>query len=177
MTSLAALFAPLTLLLSFLPGGAVGDGAARAMPEGAAAARSLSGVSSLRFPVLEMPLRTPERNQVRIQQRVIIRIAPSPNRQALRQIEERPADDCVAIDGIAGVRPGENNRLVLFMRDSRVLSARLDRSCRARDFYSGFYLERNRDGRLCRARDMLQSRAGATCQVAEFHRLVTVEGE
>ncbi len=176
MTSFAVLLAPFALLLPFIAAdGPVAEEELRAAPPDEGIARGLSDLSALSFPVLEEPLRTPERRQVRIQQRIIIRIAPSPRRQAIRRIEERPGGDCVAVDAIAGVRPGDDNRLVLFMRDSRVLSAELDRACRAHDFYSGFYLERPGDGRLCVARDYLQSRAGANCRVAEFHRLVAVE--
>ena len=39
------------------------------------------------------------------------------------------------------------------------LAATLEPSCVASSFYSGFYVERNADGRLCVSRDQLQSRA------------------
>ena len=68
----------------------------------------------------------------------------------------------------------EQNRILLFMRDRRVLSAALERACSARDYYSGFYVERNEDGQLCARRDTLQSRAGASCKVAQLNRLVAV---
>ena len=57
------------------------------------------------------------------------------------------------------------------MRDRRVLSAALERSCSPQDFYSGFYIERQ-DGQLCAKRDHLQSRAGASCQISRLNRLV-----
>jgi len=123
--------------------------------------------------------------QVRIEERVIIRIAPSS--QAIRdrmlsliprrsseptRFEEEKLDDCVPVAGIAAVQPAQNNRLLLFMRDRRVLTAALERKCNAEDFYSGFYVERQEDGQLCSRRDRLQSRSGASCRVAQLNRLV-----
>src|SRR5690606_40493111 len=88
--------------------------------------------------------------------------------------EERRIGGCVAIDDIAGVQPAQENRLLLFMRDRRILTASLERTCNSQDYYAGFYLERNADGQLCPRRDQLQSRAGANCRVAQFNRLVAV---
>jgi hypothetical protein len=55
-----------------------------------------------------------------------------------------------------------------------MISVNLEKSCRARDFYSGFYVERRKDGRLCVDRDELQSRTGARCEVESMRRLVEV---
>lgn len=190
MTSLAALLlAPLALLLPATVG-------LRAAPEAEIVRDGpqsrpplIAGAGS----ALARPLRalTPDRLdepsfQVRIEQRVIIRISPgTPNareqmmatlpRRASREgyLEER-LRGCVPISTIVGVQPGPNNRLLLFMSDRRVLTAGLDRSCNAQDFYSGFYIERNEDGRLCSGRDHLQSRAGASCAVESLNRLVAV---
>jgi hypothetical protein len=60
------------------------------------------------------------------------------------------------------------------MRDRRIVQARLERACRARDFYSGFYLARSSDGKLCVDRDTLQSRSGANCKLTRFRQLVEV---
>ncbi len=129
----------------------------------------------------------PVQRQVRIEQRVVIRIAPASRAprsnlmaeqsQPVRtpRFEERKMDDCVEVEGIAGVRPGSGNRLVLYLSDRRMVSAHLDKSCRARDFYSGFYIERNEDGMLCVARDKLQSRSGANCELTRMRELVPVQ--
>lgn len=125
-------------------------------------------------------------HQVRIEQRVVIRIAPSPRatrEEMLSRLPKREMDtsfqevelgSCVPIERIAGVAPVQQNRLLLFMRDRRVLSVALDRACDAQAFYSGFYVERNDDGMLCVKRDMLKSRAGTSCEVAQLNRLVAV---
>lgn len=122
--------------------------------------------------------------QVRIEQRVVVRIAPRrlaarkdllaelPQREISTRFEERGKEKCVALQGIAGVQTGSGNRLVLFLRDQRMISVNLEKSCRARDFYSGFYVEKNKDGRLCVDRDRLQSRAGASCEVETMRQLV-----
>lgn len=125
--------------------------------------------------------------QVRIEQRVTVRITPrsSVPRQSLMaevqqqpisppRFEERKMGDCIEVSDIAGVQTGGGNQLVLFLRDLTMVSARLEKACRARDFYSGFYLERNEDGKLCVDRDKLQSRAGAKCEIARMRELVAV---
>ncbi len=128
----------------------------------------------------------PEANQVRIRQRVVIRISPAPARARTRMLAELPRrpmrqsyeevehDDCVDVNDIVGVQPTGDNRLLFFTEERQVLAARLQRSCNARAFYAGFYVERSEDGKLCVSRDLLQSRAGASCEVAQFSRLVAV---
>ncbi|MCJ2185277.1 hypothetical protein [Novosphingobium beihaiensis] len=123
--------------------------------------------------------------QVRIEQRMEIRITP---RTALRQrpdmsadapdsdysvhFKERKIGKCLPIAGIAGVKPSRGSRLLLYMRDGRLVAADLERSCRARDFYSGFYLSRTPDGQLCVDRDTLLSRSGMNCKLTRIRRLV-----
>ncbi len=196
MTSLAAHLLPFALLLpalaDVLPAGpGVRDGAgavAHAAPEQTArplGLRADDAAAALR--VLEGAHRPPEQNQVRIESRVIVRISPSPAGQRERMLSALPRrpirttfaevdhGECVPIESIAGVQASQDDdRLLLFLRDRRVLSAELERSCSAQSFYSGFYIERSEDGQLCVERDRLQSRAGASCQVDEFHRLVAV---
>jgi hypothetical protein len=82
---------------------------------------------------------------------------------------------CVPMGGIVGMQYGGDRRLILFMRDQRIVSATLESACRARDFYSGFYVARNGDGMICQDRDQLQSRSGANCQVDGFRQLVATD--
>lgn len=126
--------------------------------------------------------------QVRIEQRVVIRITPQlpaarqnlmaemPQRPSAPRFEERGKEKCVPLQDIAAVQTGSGNRLVLFLRDRRMLSVNLEKSCLARDFYSGFYVEKSKDGRLCVSRDKLQSRTGASCGVETMRQLVVVRG-
>ena len=128
------------------------------------------------FRVLEDARRPEVLGQVRIEQRVIIRISPSPPDagQRLQALQPRRSgggyrevqhDDCVRVENIVGTQPNGENRLLLFMENRNVLAATLERGCAADAFYSGFYVERSRDGRLCVSRDRLQSRAGVSCSV------------
>lgn len=129
--------------------------------------------------------RPPVEQQVRIEQRLTVRIIPraapltgiiaEPQRDSSPRITERRMGKCLSVSGIAGVQAGGGSRLILFMRDRRVVSASLERACRARDFYSGFYLERSADGQLCVDRDTLLSRSGANCRVTRLRQLVEAE--
>ncbi|MEM6475149.1 MAG: hypothetical protein AAF687_03175 [Pseudomonadota bacterium] len=124
--------------------------------------------------------------QFRVEQRVIIRISPRrrseggslfmrpPTLPLNKRYEERKMANCVEVSGIGGVQTGSGTRLLLYLRDRRIVSVNLEKSCRARDFYSGFYVERNKDGKLCVARDKLQSRTGAKCEVSRMRQLVAV---
>lgn len=185
MNSLAAFLTPLALLLPAVPavlpqGAAPADEAARAAPEDRKSPRGFAAGPVTPLRLLDEARRPPVEYQVRLEQRVIIRIAPStPQRmeQSLAELnrrserfEEVRLGDCVPINMIAAVAPQEN-RLLLFMRDRRILSAALERACNPEDFYSGFYIERQ-DGNLCERRDRLQSRAGASCRVTRLNRLV-----
>ncbi len=120
-------------------------------------------------------------DQVRIDQRLIIRIAPQSSRsgpysepipvQQRQQFREKKTSRCLPVKGIAGVRV-EDSRLILFMRDRRIIGANLEKSCRARDFYSGFYVEHTNDGMFCAGRDDVHSRAGATCIVSRVREMI-----
>ena len=186
MHSLSVLLTPLALLLPAAvapwPEGAPGDEHVdHSTPqEEAPAGISQPAIEPLRF--LE-DARRPIENQVRIEQRVIVRIAPSSRQFFARSVAALDADagafeevrlhDCVPINMISAVYPQEH-RLLLFMRDRQVLTAQLERSCSPEDFYSGFYIERQ-DGQLCERRDELRSRAGASCKVNRLSRLVPAD--
>lgn len=127
--------------------------------------------------------------QVRIQQRMTIRITPraaSPRQPDMRvampdvdnasRFAERKMGRCLPVSGIAGVQPQRDNRLLLYMRDRRLVSAELERACRAMDFYSGFYLSPNSDGLLCVERDSLLTRSGMNCKLTRIRQLVDTGG-
>ena len=145
-----------------------------AAPEGRAVWSSIADV-----------FRAAPAQQVRIEQRMIIRITPFaatremlaalPQAPLATRFRERKVGKCVAIAGIAGVQIGGDDRLMLFMRDQRMIGASLEKACRARDFYSGFYLERSEDGRLCVDRDMIHSRSGASCSLSRLRQLVAID--
>lgn len=186
----AALLLPVALAISVAA-------IAEPVPPGAGLAADLPAIDGtagssgggLRKHNLDAIYETPEARQVRIEQRIVVRIVPQspvprqslmaelPQRPAPQQYVERKMEDCVAVGNIAGVQTADGNKLVLYMRDRRVVSARLERSCTARDYYSGFYVERNEDGRICVNRDKLQSRTGAKCEVDRLRRLVPLDDD
>ncbi len=124
--------------------------------------------------------------QTRIEQRVIIRISPQrvsngsnllnrlPRQSLNARYVEKKTDKCLAIEDVAGVQTGSGNRLLLFLRDKKIMTVNLEKACRARDFYSGFYVEKNKDGKLCVKRDRLHSRNGVKCEVERMRQLVAV---
>lgn len=125
-------------------------------------------------------------HQVRILERFSIRIspgAPMPPQtlfeleqdSANSRIAERRVGKCLAVGQIATVRATRDNRLLLFMRDQRIIAASLEKACRAQEYYSGFYMARSADGQLCVDRDVLQSRSGASCKVRRWRELVDAD--
>ncbi|KLI63626.1 hypothetical protein [Aurantiacibacter marinus] len=138
------------------------------------------------FDTLERARQPALQNQVRIERRVVIRIGPAAQearRQMMSELPRRPMrtryeevdhGNCIDAEDVIGVQPTNDNRLLFFTGGDQILAASLENGCSARAFYAGFYIERSEDRRLCVARDRLQSRAGASCQVDDFTRLVAV---
>lgn len=131
--------------------------------------------------------RVESQNQVRIEQNMSVRIAPLsrpmtqpppqfmmdfPRRELAPRMVERNIGRCLPVASISGVQADSGSRLILYLRDRRMISATLDRACRARDFYSGFYLQRTTDGQICADRDTLLSRSGANCKLTRIRQLV-----
>ena len=129
----------------------------------------------------------PVAQQVRIEQRVVVRVSPLgaqrelladlPRAPLASSFRERKMGKCLPVAGIAGVQIAPDNRLLLFMRDQRLIGANLEKACQARDFYSGFYVARSADGQLCIDRDMIHARSGASCSVSKLRRLVATDDD
>ncbi|MEL6709954.1 MAG: hypothetical protein AAFP79_16885 [Pseudomonadota bacterium] len=195
MISLAETIGALTLLLPLagVSAGAPASAEVFQAVEAAKAGESPKLPEAVQYPVSGQPAPiaslkvTYNQSQIRIERRVYVRIAPRsvaarrnmlaqlPVQSSLRRYKEQKAEKCVAVEQIAGVETGSGNRLLLFLRDAEILSVNLEKACRARDFYSGFYVERNKDGKLCVQRDTLQSRNGARCDIARMMQLKAVE--
>ena len=132
------------------------------------------------------PLAAPVAEQVNIEQRITIRINPRPAPMPMdptffaEGIEgtreprfiERKIGKCLPVGAIKGVQPVAADRLLLIMRDERLVTAELQKGCEARQFYSGFIVKRNADGQVCISRDQILSRSGASCQITGFRLLV-----
>ncbi|MBC2666474.1 hypothetical protein H7F51_13175 [Novosphingobium flavum] len=196
MNPLSDLIAPVLALLPVMAGGAdsvVADPLANGeVALTRPAEESATGPEVESFSGLVRAMREADTaRQVRIEQRLIIRIAPGPPPRDLRdprdprrnmlsepppraapRMAERKMNQCVQVGGIAGVQPDGPSRLMLFMRDQRIVSASLEKTCNARDFYSGFLVERSTDGMICAGRDRLLSRSGSNCALGKFRQLV-----
>jgi hypothetical protein len=196
MSFVAALLAPLVMLMPLPKVGQASGQAERERVAVEAPAGGLALPAEASFPAFDeldagifqqivQSFQAQGQNQLRIEQRVTIRIAPRaapppqanmmmdlPQRPLPPRMTERDMGRCLAVAGIAGVQVGHGNRLILFMRDRRVISAALERSCSARDYYSGFYVEQNTDGQICVRRDSLLSRSGANCKLTQLRQLV-----
>jgi len=193
MNPLSALIAPVLAVLPAMLGGSADGDAARLTPVGVESEPAGDDQPAWRaFEDAARALRDAEAaRQVRIEQRVIIRVAPGavrgpsfdPRRPSLfspfpamtrapRTIERKTAQ-CLPVSAIAGVQP-DGSRLLLFLRDQRVLSATLEKHCSARDYYSGFLVERTSDGMVCAGRDKLLARSGANCGVGKLSQIVVL---
>lgn len=187
MNPLLAFLASLTLLLPGATGESPQSETVSLSPTAQGELPASSSADPSAWPAFSEDVLRPVAQQVRIEQRVIVRIAPRnrpystdfltqlPRVERPTRFLEREVGNCVPVGGIAGVQADAGDRLLFFMRDRRILSANLEKKCQARDFYSGFYLERNRDGMLCVDRDKLQSRSGAKCEISRMSQLVRVD--
>ncbi len=192
MKRLLCLLALIAILVPVLAGQFASPAEAQDAPP-ASVAQSFPGPAlgfdpggSAPFDTLQRARQPGAQNQVRIERRIVIRIGPAarqarsqmlselPRREMRTRYAEEEHDDCIDARSVVGVHPGGDNRLLFFTRDDSVIAATLENGCAARAFYAGFYIERSDDERLCVARDRLQSRAGASCQVDGFSRLVAV---
>jgi hypothetical protein len=128
--------------------------------------------------------------QIVVEQGIIIRVPPqrqaatftassqtssrrTPPPQPIKW-KERDAPKCLAMRDVVAVQVTRKDSIDLLTRERQRLRAQLDGRCRAQDFYSGFYMQRSRDGRLCEDRDILQTRSGLKCEVDKFRLMVPV---
>lgn len=183
MSALSAILAG--LLAAWPAPAAVGSGGADEPPVSAAIPAAQPEDPLAVWARMAQNYRVRDAAQVRIEQRIIWRVSPMPrpSREAMVALNPLPANtpkmverkmgECVPMTGIAGGRPHGGSRLLLFMRDRRMVAANLEKACSARDFYSGFYVDKpNADGMLCADRDRILARNGARCEISSFRLLV-----
>ncbi len=121
--------------------------------------------------------------QVSIQQQVTVRVSPRQAPMPPMMFEqdgdvngpryiERKFGKCIPVSGITGVQPITGRKLLLIMRDTRMFTVELEKGCRAREFYSGFLVAKSADGMICKERDKLRARSGATCEIDGFRQII-----
>ncbi len=121
--------------------------------------------------------------QVRIEKRVIIRVprrrsavssalADITRRSEPTKYVQKKVGKCLPMSNILGVQRFGDRYLDLVTKDRKQIRARLEKKCQARSFYSGFYMEKSSDGKICAGRDILHSRTGSKCEIDRFRQLV-----
>ena len=142
---------------------------------GFAVAAALPGASALAISVRDTPVAGPEVAQMVIERRVVIRVTPHQVRErprvSFREWREKSAPKCFPINALAGILISKPDSIDMVLRGGQLIRARLERGCPSIDFYSGFYLQPTRDGRLCAHRDMIHSRTGGACEIEKFRTL------
>lgn len=123
----------------------------------------------------------PDYAQVIIERRTFIRITPhherARTRETFRDWKEKSAPKCLTMSTLGGISISRPDSIDLVLRGGQLVRARLEKGCPSIDFYSGFYLQPTRDGRLCEDRDTIHSRTGGACVIDKFHTLVPPKGK
>lgn len=110
--------------------------------------------------------------QVLVQERVIIRVPVRPPPIAAPiEYKERKGPKCIQSSQIAGAAVTRGGAVDFFLKGRQRVRARFERECPALDFYSGFYLKPNPDGRICARRDSIHARSGGGCEIQRFRKL------
>ncbi len=148
-------------------------------------ARGEEGFRIFGFAEQYRPIDLNEEFQVRVEQRVIVRVPRQSITQAsgavqgglssrLIKYDEQKIGKCLIMDRFIASRPGGGSKenLELVTRDGSIVRAYLGDGCLAREFYAGAYMERPGDGKLCVDRDLMHARTGAKCEIDKFRLLV-----
>jgi hypothetical protein len=118
--------------------------------------------------------------QVMFHEHIVIRIPRMPMPPRTTQPDPMPpvewreekTEQCVASDTLVAASTPSSDRVDLVLNSGERLRARLDKKCRALDFYPGFYVVAGHDGQVCAGRDSIRTRSGDNCQIDKFRRLV-----
>ena len=119
--------------------------------------------------------------QMMIREQIIVRV-PTRMRKAAppsSQIEwlESKGPKCVPAKSIAGASLLGQDSVDLILRNNSRIRAKLESSCPALDYYYGFYISPNADGKICANRDAIRSRMGGQCEIQRFRTLRPAPGD
>jgi hypothetical protein len=109
--------------------------------------------------------------QVTIQRSTIIRVRPTRS-VGPQKFKEKGAPNCLPWSNMAAAMISSPTTIDLIVKGGTRYRVKLQKSCQAIDFYSGFYVKATRDGRVCEDRDMIHSRSGGECGISKFKTLV-----
>lgn len=112
---------------------------------------------------------------VRIPLRPLVSL-PMPLPKPMSEWKESRGVRCIAPGQIAAATVNGPRSVDLILRDRTRLRARLQDNCPALDYYSGFYLKPNADGKVCSDRDAVHARSGGACEIDAFRKLTPRTG-
>lgn len=131
----------------------------------------LLAVSSTAEPVDAPTRERIEFAQLTFRSRVVIKFS-APRVPPAARWREKKGPHCIAMADIQGSAVIAPNSVDLALRGGDRVRMRFERSCPALDYYSGFYVVPNGDGKICGDRDAVRDRAGGECPIDKFRRLV-----
>lgn len=110
-----------------------------------------------------------------IQRSSIVRIPPAQPEPPIStpiRWKEKGAPNCLKWSNMAAAMISSQTTIDLIIRGGTRYRVKLEKSCQAIDFYSGFYVQPTSDGDICEDRDAIHSRAGGACLIDKFKTLV-----
>lgn len=115
---------------------------------------------------------SPAAAQVRsmlVEQRWVIRVPVQPRGPRVEWKEKRKLR-CVMASDLAAASLHERGAIDFLLHDGSRVRAKFKRDCPSLDFYDGFYLQPSGPA-VCAARDVVRSRIGGSCPIAELREL------
>lgn len=88
------------------------------------------------------------------------------------QWREKGGPDCIRAGDVGGATVVAPDIIDFTLKGGTRMRARLENECPALDYYGGFYVSPQGDGRICADRDAIRTRAGGECGIDRFRRLV-----
>lgn len=112
--------------------------------------------------------------QVQVQRSSIVRVPPAvvPRLPQATRWKEKGAPNCIRWSNMAAAMVSSPTTIDLIVRGGTRYRVKLEKSCQAIDFYSGFYVKATKDGQVCKDRDSIHSRSGGECLIGKFKTLV-----
>jgi len=112
-----------------------------------------------------------------IRRDTIIRVPAAPRKSNARPIKwkEKDAPSCIAWSRMAAAMVSSPTTIDVIVKGGTRYRVKLEKSCQSIDFYSGFYVDGNRDGMVCEDRDMMHARSGGACMIGKFKTLVAAQ--
>lgn len=114
-------------------------------------------------------------SSVTVIQSVIVRVParrPDPRTPPAIVYRERRGPRCIAAADIAAAAVTSPASVDFGLRGGVRVRAQLEDECPALDYYGGFYVTPQPDGRICADRDAIRTRSGGECGIDRFRTLV-----